>query len=317
MSYFAPLTGWGYDLRMLKNTTVQAWLALIMVIFAAATAPIFIRYAQAEGVPSLSIITLRLFMGTLVLTPIVWRRYRADLKRLGGGDWWLAGGAGFFHALGLLCLFFALEYTSVLVNSVLRRTSPLWTIGLEIVVLHVVFSRQVWLGVLLTLVGSGVVVLGGVEAVSAGTRPLLGAGLSLLNAVTISFYLIIGRKLRTKLPFLAYTWILFASATLVSWVFTVVTNTPLSGFSQLGYVWIVVVTIVAQLMGHLPINFTLRHFPATYLSAMLQISVVASAVIAVFALSEIPSIWQIGGSLLIIVGVLIVILQKKPLVASR
>ncbi|MCA9935054.1 MAG: DMT family transporter [Ardenticatenaceae bacterium] len=281
----------------------QAWAAVALVTVAATTTPIFIRFAQAEGVPSLSIVTLRLIVGTLVLAPFVWQRHAAALKTLSYQDWLWALTAGAFHAFGLFLLFFALENTSILVSSVLRRTSPLWTIILEIVVLHAAFSRRVWWGLTLTLVGSAVVALGGAAAFEVGQRPYFGAGLSLLNAVTISCYLIIGRKLRDKLPFLAYTWVLFAAATVVAVVFLIFTRTSLLGYSAHGYLWVLVITLVAQLAGHLPINFAIRHFPATYLSVLMQFSVAASAVMAVVYFHEIPTWLQISGSGIIVLGV--------------
>lgn len=287
-------------------------MAIGLLIFAATTAPIFIRFAQSAGVPSLSIIAMRLILGTILLTPFAWQHHHAELRSMSRQDWGWAMMAGAFHAFGLFCLFFALENTSVLVNGVLRRTSPLWTITLEIFVLHAVFSRQAWWGILLSLAGGGLVALGGADGIEVGTRPLLGAGLSLLNAVTLSFYLIIGRKLRHKLSFLAYTWVLFAAATLVAIFFLAVTETSLVGYSLNGYLWVLVVTIVAQIVGHLPVNFAIRHFPATHLSVLLQVSVAASAVMAFFYFGEIPSFLQVAGSLIIVFGVSMVTLNKRP-----
>ncbi|MCA9927146.1 MAG: DMT family transporter [Anaerolineales bacterium] len=289
----------------------QAWLAIGLLIFAAATTPIFIRFAQHEGVPSLAIIVMRLILATLLLTPFAWQQHHAELTHMSRHDWGWAMSAGAFHAFGLFCLFFALENTSVLVNSVLRRTSPLWTIILEILVLHAIFSRQVWLGIVLTLLGSGLVAFGGVAGLDVGTRPLLGAGLSMINAITLSIYLIIGRKLRDKLSFLAYTWTLFMAASLVALFFAAATRTPLLGYSLAGYGWVLVITVVAQLAGHLPVNFAVRYVQATHLSVLLQISVVASAFMAFLYFGEIPSWLQVSGSLVIIAGVSLVTFVKR------
>ncbi|MCP5095359.1 MAG: DMT family transporter [Chloroflexi bacterium] len=293
------------------SRTNQTWVAVGLVIFAATTAPIFIRFAQHEGVPSLSIISMRLILGTIILTPVVWQRHRIALRKLSQKDWLWVLAAGAFHAFGLFCLFFALENTSVLVNGVLRRTAPLWTIMLEVVLLHAVFSRQVWGGIVMTLAGSGMVAFGAMTVVDVGSRPFLGAGLSILNAVLSSFYLIIGRKLRHKLPFLAYTWVLFAAAALVATGIMMFMGTAVVGYSLMGYAWVIVVTIVAQIIGHLPINFAIRHIQATHLSVLMQISVVASAIMAFFYFDEIPTWMQVVGGIVILVGVSLVTWQKK------
>lgn len=288
----------------------QAWFAVAMITFAAATAPVFIRFAQSAGVPSLTIIVFRLILSTLLLTPFAWGRHAHALKHLSREDWLWALAAGAIHAIGLCCLLFALENTSVLVNSVLRRTSPLWTIVLEMVLLQASFSGQVWGGLGVTLLGSALVAFGGATVLDAGQRPLLGAGLSVLDALMSSGYLVIGRKLRDKLPFLAYTWVLFAAASLVALCILFITGTPLLGFSEAGYGWVVVITIIAQLIGHLPMNFAVRYFPATYLSVLLQFSVVAAALMAFLYFGELPTWLQVVGSGLIVVGVSLVTRRK-------
>lgn len=284
----------------------QAWFAVVVITFAAATAPVFIRFAQTAGVPSLAIIAIRLVLSTLLLTPFAWGQHANALKRLSRTDWLWALAAGAIHAIGLCCLFFALENTTVLVNSVLRRTSPLWTIVLEMVILQASFSGYVWGGLGVTLLGSALVAFGGVMVFDAGQRPLLGAGLSVLDALMSAGYLVIGRKLRDKLPFLAYTWVLFAAASLMALLIVLLTGTPLLGFSEAGYGWIIVITIIAQLMGHLPMNFAVRYFPATYLSVLLQFSVIAAALMAFLYFGEMPTWLQVVGSGLIVVGVSLV-----------
>lgn len=284
----------------------QTYALLALAIFAAAVTPIAIRFAQIEGVASLAIIFMRLSLASLVLLPVIWRRYRPALRRLSREDllWTLA--AGGCHALGLVLLFFSLEYTSVLINSVLRQTSPLWVLVLEVVTLHAAFRRRVWLGVVLAIAGTLIVGLTGVQDTAAGRSDLIGGVLALMNALFIAGYLILGRKLRGKLPFIPYSWVIFVAAGLLSAVFVWVTGTPLLGYSWAGYGWVVVVTITAQFMGHLSINASLRSFPATIFSVIMQSSVIISAVLAFFTLGELPTLAQIVGSGVILLGVVLV-----------
>lgn len=283
----------------------SGWLAVGMLVIAAAIAPILIRFAQAEGVPSLSIIIWRLIIGAVVITPLALPRHQEAIRGMTAVDWGWAAGAGFFHAVGLICLFFALENTTVFINSILRRTSPLWTILLEMMLLSAIFQRRVWWGILLTLFGSLIIVSGTVTEVAVGGRPLVGITLSLLNALTLSIYIIIGRKVRNRLPFMAYTWVLFSTAALVAALFGWISGTPMGGFSMAGVVWIVWIALVAQVVGHLSANFSVRVFPATYVSIVLQLSVVISAIIAFFTFGETPTIWHIIGSSVIVLGIFI------------
>ena len=72
----------------------------------------------------------------------------------------------------------------------------------------------------------------------------------------------------------------------------------------------IIVTILAQAMGHLMMNLALQHFTATALAIILQVAVVGSAVIALFLFGEIPSLAQVIGSALVIYGVVIATIER-------
>ncbi len=289
----------------------KAYLFLGSAILAAAATPIAIRFAQIEGVPSLAIIFIRLLLASTLMLPVILTRYRPALRALSPADWGWTIAAGASHIMGLVLLFFSLEFTTVLINSVLRQTSPLWVLVLEVLLLHTIFRRRVWLGVLLAITGTLVVGLTGVHETTAGRSDLIGGGLALLNAFFIAAYLILGRKLRGKIPFFAYSWVIFVTAAVIAGVVILATGTSLFGYSAAGYIWVIIITFSAQFMGHLAINASLHHFPATVLSVLMQSSVILSAVLAFFSLGELPTLWQITGSLIILGGVVLVTLRRR------
>ena len=120
----------------------RALFIILIIVFSAGLTPIAIRITQSEGMPSLVIVLFRLWLVSLGLLPLVLSRYRADLARLTRRQWLLSGIAGFWLSLNLLLLFVALEYTSVLMTSVLRRTTPMWIVLPEIFIFGVIFSRR-------------------------------------------------------------------------------------------------------------------------------------------------------------------------------
>jgi len=165
------------------------------------------------------------------------------------------------------------------------------------------FTRYVWIGLFLTLVGSTMVAIGGAGAIEAGSNPVLGATLALVGSVSIGPYLLIGRRFRHHLPALAYSWLVFSSAALMTTLFIFITQTPVLGYSIVAYFWIIIIAFVSQFLGHIPMNMSLHYFPATYVSIILQISVVVSAALAFVIFNEVPSLLQVVGSIAIMVGV--------------
>lgn len=290
---------------------------VLIIIFSAGLTPIAIRITQAEGVPSLVILFVRLWLITFALFPIVWVRYRQDLYNLTLKQWGLSLIAGFWLAMNLFMLFLSLEYTSVLVSSVLRRTTPAWIILPEIILFGAIFSRKFWFSLVMTIVGVILVGFGGLSAVEAGTQPLLGAGMASFGAVCFGIYLLIGRKLNNDIPSLLYSFVVFLSATIVTTFFIIFTQTPITGYSATGYLWIVLVTILAQVLGHIPINIALQTFTATAMAIILQIGVVLSAVVALFFFGEVPSVIQVIGSVLVIVGVTVTTIEQTQVHRKR
>lgn len=291
-----------------QQTIVQprrAYLYVVLVILAAAYAPIVIKEAQQAGIPSLYIIMTRLWLTSMVISPLVWRNHRPVMRQLTNRDWAWALTAGVVMAFSLALLFFSLEYTSVLINSVFRRTSPLWTLLLEMVVLGTAFQKKVWWGVLCALAGSLLVGFSG-SAAGGGSNHLLGGALALINAFSIAAYLLIGRKLSGRLPALPYSWIVFTTAALVTLVMILISGTPLFGYTLYDWWLIFLIAFVAQFLGHLPINAALKYFTATYLNMAMQLSVLVAAVFAFFLLGEVPTFLQVIGSLIILVGVTLV-----------
>ena len=284
---------------------------VLVMIFSAGVTPIVIRITQSEGMPSLVIVWIRLWLVSIALAPLVWTRYRHDLSRLTRRQILLSFVAGFWLSLNLLLLFAALEYTSVLMTSVLRRTTPMWIVLPEIMLFGAVFSRRFWLSLVVTLLGVTMVGQGGLSAVEAGSNPLLGGAMALCGSLCFGAYLLIGRQLNNLMPPLLYSFLVFSSSALVTSVFVSATATPVIGYSLNSYLWAIVVALLAQVLGHVFMNLSLQHFTATAVAIILQVGVVLSAVIALFVFGEIPSLLQIIGSALVIYGVIVTTTEQS------
>ena len=287
-------------------------LIILTIIFSAGVTPIVIRITQNEGMPSLVIVLIRLWLISLALLPLIWTRYRGDLLNLTLRQWLLSSIAGFWLAVNLLMLFVSLEYTSVLMTSVLRRITPIWTVLPEILFFGVVFSRRFWLSLALTLIGVVMVGLGGLTAIQGGSNPLLGAGLAVFGSLCFAVYLLIGRQLNKSIPPILYSFIVFLSSAIVATVFAALTRTPVIGYPLSGYLWSLAVALLAQVFGHIFLNLALQFFTATAMAIVLQIGIVLSAVMALFLFGELPSLAQVIGSGLVVYGVVAATMEQAP-----
>ena len=135
------------------NSARRVQLLLLLGTFAGAWAAIFGRIAQQHGVPTPVIISGRMLLGALVLTPLVWRNHREELRQLNKRDLLIAAGGGLWFGIHLMAGFEALKHTSVLVSSVLGGTLPIWVAILEVSILRTRLGRVIWIGLAITLSG--------------------------------------------------------------------------------------------------------------------------------------------------------------------
>jgi drug/metabolite transporter (DMT)-like permease len=281
---------------------LRVYLVLLAGLMAVSMGAVFARLAQDAGIPSLAIAAGRLTLAALLLTPFAVGRYRPLLRALIRRDLALAAGAGLFLAIHFATWISSLEYTSVLISVVFVSTGPLWVALLEVVFLRARLNRLIVLG-LGVAVSGGLAIAAAGNSTDAGSSPALGAGLALAGAVAFACYLVIGRSLRAKLPLLPYIWLVYSAAALFLIAFVIVTRTPVAGYPAEGYLWIVLMALFPQLIGHTSFNFALRYLSATYVSLAAQLEPIGSGIAALIAFRELPTPGQLLGSALIVAGV--------------
>lgn len=291
---------------------VTAYLAIFTAIISASSAAILIRLALQESMPPLLIAGARLFIAALALTPITLNRYWGPIKQLGCKELMLAAVSGIFLAIHFIAWVSSLQHTTVLVSVVIVSSGPVWVAMLEVIFLRVRLSRSVMIGLLIALAGGIWIGLpldsAAVESLSASSgenATLTGAFLAWIGALAVSAYMLIGRRLRTELPVIPYIWLVYGIAALVMTVAVPLTATPVLGFRIEGYLVLLVMGLVPQLLGHSSLNYILAYFPATLVSMFSQLEPVGSAVLAFILFSELPPGPQIIGSGIIIAGVLL------------
>ena len=284
---------------------LQVYLVVLMGAVAVSFAAIFIRLAQAEHIPSLFIAAARLTIAALVLTPVIVRRHLPEIRALKRGDLVLALVSGLFLALHFATWILSLEYTSVLISVVLVTTNPLWVAILEVVFLRARLGRTVIIGLLIGFAGSIIAGLSSSGAASPGKDPLLGSILAFTGAVCLAIYLVIGRKLRGRLSLLPYIWLVYGCGALILLATVILTGIPITGYSAQGYLWLVALALIPQLIGHSSFNYALKYLPATLVGIVNQLEPVLSAVAAIIVFQEIPGELQLLGSLAILAGVVL------------
>ena len=289
----------------------RAYVVIVIAIVATSSAAILIRLALDVDMPPLLIAGARLLIATVALTPLALRRYRERLARLSSDEAKLIALSGICLAIHFSAWVASLQYTTVLVSVVIVSTGPIWVAIMEVVFLHVRLSRLVVMGLLVALIGGvliGIPLNGALESGQAAKNfeaTAIGALLALVGALSVSVYMLIGRKLRTQLPVIPYVWLVYGAASVSALIVIGITSTPVSGFHSQGYLALLAMGLIPQLLGHSSLNYLLEYFPAAMVSMFSQLEPIGSAILAVILFQELPPGKQIAGSLIIVIGVIL------------
>ncbi len=292
-------------------------------ILAVSTASIFIRYAQTDGAPSLVIAAIRLSLATLVLSPLALFRHRHELRALQRRELGLALLSGLLLAIHFATWITSLEYTSVASSVVLVSTTPLWVALLSPLTLKESIARPVMYGMGLALMGGAVVGLSDsctLAGFSVSCPPFsefvageafLGDLLALAGAFAAAGYMLAGRRLRDKMSLIPYIFVVYGMAALLLVILMFSAGKSPLGYTPETYLWLLLLALVPQLLGHSTFNWALRYLSAAYVSVTLLGEPIGSALLAYFLLDEAPSALMIFGAILILAGIYVASLRER------
>lgn len=272
-------------------------------VLAVSTAAIFIKLCDA---PALIIATYRMVFASLILLPYA-------LYKKTGRTWgrkeigWLIL-SGFFLSLHFTFWIGSLKYTSVASSVVLVTTYPIFVgIGSRLFLKERMGLFLIF-GIILSILGSGLISYGDM---AISREALMGDGLALLGAITASGYFLVGRKMRKSQDLLSYIFPVYSTAGFLLVIFSLLSQKNFIGYSWTTYLFLFLLALIPQLIGHTTINWALKYLPASMVAITYLGEPVGSTILAYFVLNEALTPWKIFGGILILAGILTA-LKRKP-----
>jgi drug/metabolite transporter (DMT)-like permease len=294
----------------LQNPTLRTYLALALGIVCIGFSAIFTKWATLDQtIPGTVSGFYRVAIATAVLAlPFLVQARRQGITGYRGSKvtWWalwLAALAGLFFALDLAFWNTSLLYTNAANATLLGNTSTLWVSIGAVLIFHESLKRRFWLGMLLALVGTAVIM--GRDMVE---HPSLGLGdlLAIAGGLFYAGYLLGTQRARRFWATLPFMWVSSLVASLALLAYVLFMGEPLSGFTERSWLALLALALISHVLGWLSINYALGHLPASITSVTLLAQPVFTALVAVPLLGEPLSLYQIGGGLLVLLGIYIV-----------
>ena len=279
---------------------MKTYAVLTIGVICISTAAVIIRLIEA---PATAIAFYRLAIASICILPLSsFLRNTNGLNQIRLQDTLMCLAASVAISIHFVAWIASLEYTSVASSVILVTTSPLIVAFLSKLFFQEHLHKNVYVGIALGLIGA--VVLTGGDSRLEG-RELWGDLLAFIGALSFAFYLILGKRVRTRLNNLDYTSFVFLSASVMLFVISVIANQPLWNFDSKSIIFIVTLAIIPQLIGHSSITWALGSVRATLVSVAIMAEPVVAIMLAWLILNEHPSLANLIGGLIILSGIFI------------
>ncbi len=265
---------------------------LIVLSFAS----ILIKLTQA---PSIVIAAGRLSVASLVLTPFFWsnfKKIKLELKQVPFG---LVILSGIFLATHFTLWIESLSYTSVPSSVVLVTMNPIFVAIFAPILLREKITWQIGLAVVLGAIGAIIIASQAMNSLAITKGNLLALG----GAACAGGYVLVGRRIRPKLGLIGYIYIMYTTAAILLLLAVLFTGQRISGYSFQAYLFIALLGLGPQLIGHTSFNWALRYLAAPVVAMTILGEPIGTTILSWLILAQPPTVREIIGGIIICIGI--------------
>ncbi len=245
--------------------------------------------------PSIVIASGRLMIATLILQPLFWIRFRMLRDEIKKSQWQLIVLAGIFLSAHFAMWIESLNYTSVPSSVVLVATDPIFVAILSPLLLKEKVSLTLIIAIILGLTGTIIIASQGISSFMITKGNLLALG----GAVCTAGYLLIGRKVRPNISLLSYIYIMYSTAAVILTALVFITGHKFSGYNFQSYLFIILLGIGPQLIGHSSFNWALRYLSASVVALVILGEPIGASLLSWLILKQAPTSEEIIGGIII------------------
>lgn len=284
----------------------KLYLILGFGILCLSASSIFVKQLAMRGLPLLGIACYRMVITTIILSIPALIFHIKEIKQLSSRQWLALIWAGSCLALHFGTWTLSLNYIPVARSVLLVTCHPIFTLLASRIFLGETFSwRNLW-AILLAFLGIIIIFAESWTSIKGNVSFLIGDLLALAGAVTIVGYIIVGRRLRTKIPIFSYAAIVYAICALVLWPAALASGTSWQLFNGQDLLLLLALAIIPTIGGHTVFNFLLKDVSATMISIAFLGEPLGAALLAWLLWRQIPSHFTILGGICVLIGIYLV-----------
>ncbi len=282
----------------MEKQKLNHYLALFIGIMCISWSAPFIKLANVEGIASAF---YRMLFASLACIPIYFL-YKNKKPISKEAILWGALG-GLFFGCDIALWNTALVISKASVSTLLANLAPVWVGFGAMFIFRERPKILFWIGTTIAILGVTIIV--GFDKLKLDKFEI-GYILSIAASFFYASYLLSTQKIRTMLDTISFTTISMISSTIVLFIFALLFNTKLTGFSAGSWWALIGVGLISQLTGWLAINYALGYIKSSIASVSLLSQSVFTAIIAYPVLNEKLTLYEAIGGVVVLLGIYLV-----------
>ena len=273
---------------------------IVLGVLGISMSSIFVKYSTA---PSAVTAAYRLLWTILLMSPVTFgnSEVRRELFHISRRNLLLSCISGIFLAVHFTLWFESLRHTSVASSTTIVCTEVIWVSLGYALFLRGRMGLKAILAITVTVAGSAMIAF---ADSSAGGAHLYGDMLSLLAAIAVAVYVLLGRVVRETVSTTVYTFVVYSACAAVLLCICLVQGNSLRGYGISAIVVGLLLAVFSTILGHSIFSWCLKYFSPSFVSASKLCEPVVAAILAGFLFGELPVPLQLAGGAMILGGVL-------------
>ncbi len=283
---------------------IRVYTALFVGIVCVSLASILIKLTS--DVPSVIMTAYRLVISSLLLLGYAYFK-KKSLPKLNKKDILTAALGGFFLSAHFIFWIASIKYTSIPSSVTLVATSPIFVGMFSFFILKEKQNFVVVLSIFMSIAGSVILTSsdGGLFYDKLDKISLLGDILAVLGAVSVSGYFLVGSYLRRNMDIIDYITVVYSFAAVFSLIFALISGYGFVGYRESSYVYMFLLAVVPQLLGHTSFNWALKYAKTTAVAIATLGEPVGATILAYILFKESVSFIQGVGIVVILSSIFI------------
>tara|TARA_Y100000994_G_scaffold249246_1_gene259897 strand:+ start:1629 stop:2486 length:858 start_codon:yes stop_codon:yes gene_type:complete len=283
---------------------IKITLLLILALFSVSTSPIIGR--GLENVGAISISFWRMFLASFFLWIFSACKSQGKINITKNRNKIICAGVllGFHFAL----FFEAIKITSISNATFLGTLAPFFTLILEIYFLKRKFSRTVLIGLIITFLGSLIILVYNFDLSTSFT---LGNIYAILCSICLAIAFIIAEKVRENENTIVYTRTLYLSAAITLFFISFFANKTLIISNYSDFFWLLFLGLVPTIVGHNSIYYAIKYVSPTIVAAFPLGEPIIATLLAYLIFNELITVNIYLGGALTLIGLILISQYKK------